>query len=55
MRLVDRAGDLTVLLHEHLGDNILRRILIVGALLCMRWILHSHQLSLFGRIDFTSV
>ena len=44
MRLVDRAWYLSVLLHEHLCDHVVRRVVLVC--LRVRRLLYGHQLRL---------
>ena len=44
VRLVDGAWYLSVLLHEHLRDNVVWRVILVS--LRIRRLLHSHQLRL---------
>ena len=46
---VDGARNLSILLHQHLGYDVLWIVLIVGAFIVgVRWILHSHQLGLLS-------
>ena len=55
MWLIDRAGNFSIFLHQHLGYDISRRVLIVGTLVRMRWVLNSHKLRLFRSVNLSSV
>jgi len=55
MWLIDRAGNFSIFLHQHLSYDISRRVLIVGALVRMRWVLNSHKLRLFRSVNLSSV
>ena len=55
MWLIDGAWNFSIFLHQHLGYDVSRRVLIVGALVRMRWILNSHKLRLFRSVNLTGV